>query len=202
MRGRAPAPTRDPDPFADGLPALDGARVRLRAVRPDDEADLLAVFGDADHLRYWSHGPLADAAAARRYREGMEAGLADRTLFQWVVTEGDDRLAGTVTLCDWDRDHRRAEIGFILHPARAGRGLATDAVRTVLRFGFGEMGLWRVEADVDPDNAASLRLLERLGFQHEGTLRQRWFTFGTWKDTLILGLLAADFETDGQGGVG
>ena len=195
MRGRAPEPPLGPDPFTSGLPPLDGDRVRLRAVRPDDEPDLLAVFGDADHLRYWSHGPLADAAAARRYREGIETGLADRTLFQWVITTPPgDQLVGTVTLCDWDREHRRAEVGFILHPAHAGRGLGTDAVRTALRFGFCEMDLWRVEADVDPDNGASLRLLERLGFQHEGRLRQRWFTFGTWKDTLLLGLLAADFE--------
>ena len=195
MRGRAPAPPLDPDPFADGLPALDGERVRLRAVRPDDGADLLEVFGDAGHLRYWSHGPLADPAAARTYIDGIGAGWRDRALFQWAVTEpSSDRLAGTVTLCDWDREHRRAEVGFILHPAHTGRGLARDAVRTALRFAFGAMGLWRVEADVDPDNAGSLRLLERLGFRREGVLRDRWFTFGTWKDTVLLGLLASEFE--------
>ena len=195
MRGRGPAPPPGPDPFADGLPTLDGARVRLRAPRASDTADVLAVFGDAGHLCYWSHGPLQNLAAARAYVEGIGAGWRDRTLFQWAVTEPpDDRLVGTVTFVDWDREHRRAEVGFILHPAHTGRGLGGDAVRTALRFAFGAMDLWRVEADVDPDNAGSLRLLEGLGFRREGVLRQRWFTFGTWKDTVLLGLLAADFD--------
>jgi RimJ/RimL family protein N-acetyltransferase len=187
-----PSPTVDP--FADGLPALDGARVRLRPVRPADEPALLAVFGDASHLRYWSHGPLADLDAARRYREEIEAGARDRTFFQWSITVPPaDDLVGTVTLADWDRKNRRAEVGFILRPEAGGRGLATDAVRTALRFGISRMNLWRVEADVDPDNAASLRLLTRLGFREEGRLRDRWFTFfGEWRDSVILGLLAPD----------
>ena len=210
VRGRGPdPPAAGPDPFADGLPTLDGARVRLRAPRAADAADVLAVFGDAGHLRYWSHGPLADLGAARAYVDGVGAGWRERRLFQWAVTEPPaDRLVGTVTLVEWDREHRRAEVGFIVHPAHAGRGLATDAVRTALRFGVAEMGLHRVEADVDPDNAASLRLLERLGFRREGLLRDRWFTFGTWKDTVLLGLLAADLDAGtggaatGQGGAG
>ena len=202
MRGRGPAPPPGPDPFVGGLPTLDGARVRLRAPRAGDAADVLAVFGDAGHLRYWSHGPLADLDAARAYVDGIGAGWRERRLFQWAVTEPPaDRLLGTVTLVGWDREHRRAEVGFIVHPAQAGRGLATDAVRTALRFAFGPMGLHRVEADVDPDNAASLRVLERLGFRREGLLRERWFTFGRWKDTVLLGLLAADLA-DGRGGGG
>jgi RimJ/RimL family protein N-acetyltransferase len=181
------------DPFAGGLPALDGTRVRLRAIRPSDDPDLLAVFGDAHHLRYWSHGPLADLDAARQYREGIEAGARDRSLFQWAITEpADDRLVGTTTLCSWDRANRRAEVGFILRPDHAGRGVASDAVRTAIRFGIREMALHRVEADVDPENGASIRLLERLGFQREGYFRERWFTFGSWKDSAMYGLLAAD----------
>lgn len=198
MRGRGPEAPIENDPFTDGLPTLDGARVRLRQPREGDLPDLLAVFGDAETLRYWSHGPLADLAAARTYFEGIESGLHDRTLFQWAVTEPDaDRLVGTVTLCDWDRANCRAEVGFILHPGRQGRGLATDAVRAALRFGFGPMRLHRVEADVDPANEGSLRLLKRLGFEQEGLFRERWFTFGSWKDSAMFGLLAADFEQDG-----
>ena len=190
------APATMPDPFARGLPTLDGARTRLRPVREPDEPDLLAVFGDADHLRFWSHGPLADLDAARRYRESIEAGTRDRALFQWALTEPPgDRLVGTVTLAGWDRANRRAEVGFILRPDCAGRGLGSDAVRAALRFGVREMGLHRVEADVDPDNAASKRLLERLGFAYEGTLRDRWFTFyGEWKDSDVYGLLAGDLR--------
>lgn len=180
-----------PDPFVDGLPGLDGGRVRLRPVREGDEPDLLAVFGDAGHLRYWSHGPLDGLEAAREYREGIEAGTRDRTFFQWAVTvPPGDRLVGTVTLGSWDRANRRAEIGFIVRPDRQGEGVASAAVRAALAFGAEAMRLHRVEADVDPDNAGSRALLERLGFVYEGRLRERWFTFGTWKDSLIYGWLA------------
>lgn len=193
MRGRRPATSPTPDPFAGGLPTLDGRYVRLRQPEDRDLPDLLATFGDADALRYWSHGPLADLADARAYLDGIRTGWRNRSLFQWAVVRAEaDRLVGTVTLCAWDRANRRAEVGFILRPETQGQGLATDAVRTALAFGFGPMRLHRVEADVDPENAASLRLLARLGFREEGRFRDRWFTFGTWKDSVMLGLLARD----------
>ncbi len=190
---RGPDPARLPDPFADGLPRLDGARVRLRQPTEADVPDLFAIFGDAETLRYWSHGPLADLDAAQRYYDGIVSGLERRALFQWAVTvPAADRLVGTVTLADWDRANQRCEIGFILHPSYWGRGLASDAVRTVLGWAFGPMGLHRVEADVEPPNTASLRLLERLGFQREGYFRERWRTRGVWTDSVMLGLLASD----------
>ena len=112
-------------------------------------------------------------------------------------------MMGTVTLAGRDRDNRRAEIGFILAREFWGRGLATEAVRRALAFAFGEMDLHRVEADVDPANEASLILLERLGFRREGVLRDRWFTFGSWKDSVMLGVLAGDWErAEGRKGEG
>ena len=181
------------DLFTEGLPTLDAERLRLRHPQSSDAEAVLNLFGDADVLRYWSHGPLADLDAAYAYLDSIESGWRGRKLFQWAIAEREsDQLIGTVTLASWDRDHRRAEIGFILHPRHQGLGLASEAVRTVLAFGFGPMHLHRVEADVDPENEGSLRLLERIGFKREGLLRQRWFTFGTWKDTVLLGLLAED----------
>lgn len=181
------------DPFADGLPTLDGARVRLRMPRADDAPDVLTVFGDAEALRYWSHEPLADLAAAERYVAAIHDGWRERTLFQWAITvPPSDALVGTVTLSGYDPAHRRAEVGFMLRRDLHGQGLARDAVEAVLAFAFGPMGLHRVEADTDPDNAASRRLLARLGFREEGHARERWFTFGTWKDSVLLARLATD----------
>ncbi|GAB5534208.1 MAG: GNAT family protein [Rubricoccaceae bacterium] len=184
------------DLFADGLPTLDTPRLRLRHPRLSDADALFSVFSNADALRYWSHGPLVNIDAARAYLTDMEVGFQEERSFRWAIAEQEtDQLIGTVTLLAWSKDNRRAEIGFVLHPAYHGRGLATEAIRTVLAFGFGPMDLHRVEADVDPANEGSLRLLERIGFQREGLLRQRWFTFGTWKDTVLLGLLAEDFAS-------
>ena len=191
------APPDAPDPFTDGLPTLATAsgRVRLRQSRPSDLDGIAELFSDDDALRYWSHGAFADRAAAQRYLDGMAEGLADRSLFQWVIASAEtDALVGTVTVLGWDRANRRAEIGFILLPAWQGRGLATEAVTAVLDFAFDAMELRRVEADVDPENVGSLALLERLGFRREGLARERWLTFGTWKDSVMLGLLRADWR--------
>lgn len=182
-----------PDVFGAGLPVLRGARVRLRMPTTADAPDVLRVFGDPEALRYWSHGPMADLAEAERYVAAIHDGWRDRSLFQWAVTlPPDDALVGTVTLNGWDPDHRRAEIGFMLRRDLHGQGLASDAVRAVLAFADGPMGLHRIEADVDPDNAASLALLARLGFEREGYARRRWFTYGTWKDSVLLARLAND----------
>lgn len=197
MHGRLPDPPRGPDPFAGGLPVLSGAprdghpsRVLLRPTRPGDAEAVFAVFADLETVRYWSHEPFTTLDQARDYLAGIERVFRERTLFQWAVADCEtDRLIGTVTLFGWDRDHRRAEIGFILHRGFWGRGLASEAVRAALAFAFGPMDLHRVEADVDPENAASLALLGRLGFREEGRLRERWFTYGQWRDSALLGLV-------------
>ncbi len=194
-----------PDPFHDGLPTLDGARVRLRALRPpetDGGADLDALwstFADAETLRYWSHEPFTTRDQAAEYLADIGRGAADRTFVQWAIADvTTDAFLGTVTFYGWDRTHRRAALGFLLGRAHWGRGLASDAVRTALAFAFAEMNLHRVEADVDPENGASLRLLARLGFREEGRLPERWFTFGSWKDSVMLGLLAPGPATTGR----
>lgn len=181
------------DLFASGLPTLESDRLRLRHPHEADVPAFLRVFGNAKDLQYWSHGPLADEAAARAYIADIERFWRERSLFQWVVADREtDTMMGTVTLNRWDQDNRHADVGFILGRDHWGQGFAQEAVRRLLSFGFDEMNLHRVEADVDPDNAASLVLLDRLGFQREGHFRERWFTFGTWKDSVMLGLLARD----------
>ncbi|MEM6326075.1 MAG: GNAT family N-acetyltransferase [Bacteroidota bacterium] len=183
------------DPFASGLPTLCTERLCLRHPTEADLPAFLRVFGSREDLRFWSHGPLTDEATARTYLGAIHDGVRDRTLFQWAIADGEtDAMMGTCTLTAWDRDNRHAEIGFILARERWGRGLATEAVRRVLTFGFDAMGLHRVEADVHPENGASLRLLETLGFQREGYLRERWRTFGEWEDSVVLGLLEGAFE--------
>jgi len=182
------------NPFEAGLPTLEAERVLLRRLTPGDDAGLLRVFGDAETMQWWSHGPFTDLAAATTYRERIDYGLRSRSLFQWgIVARDGGLLMGTCTLSDWSSTHRRAELGYILHRDHWGQGLASEAVRAVLDFGFGTMRLHRVEADVDPENTASIALVERLGFNREGYLRERWWPHGTPQDSLIFGLLATDW---------
>ncbi|MEM1042802.1 MAG: GNAT family N-acetyltransferase [Bacteroidota bacterium] len=189
-----------PDLFGDVLPTLDTERLRLRHPRPADAEAVLAIFGDIRAMRYWSHEPLEDLGAAQRYLAEIDTGFAERVLFQWAITEPDpDQLIGTVTLTAWDRTNRHAEVGFVLAPAQWGTGYASEAVRAVLGFGFGRMDLHRIEAELDPRNGGSERLLRRLGFRREGLLRQRWYLYNEWCDSLLYGLLRADWERSHAG---
>jgi RimJ/RimL family protein N-acetyltransferase len=152
-------------------------------------------------MRYWSHEPFEKPEEAEEYIGSIDRGFAERTLFQWAITEpADDALIGTVTLTAWDRTHRHAEIGFVLHPDAWGRGYGSEAVRAVLAFGFERMDLHRVEAELDPRNAASARLLRGLGFSYDGLFPERWYLYDEWCDSAFYGLLRRDFERDFEHG--
>ena len=175
------------------LPDLTTPRLHLRHPGPDDAEQILAVFGDREAMRYWSHEPLADLEAARRYLADIDAGFAERRLLQWAVTEPtEDRLIGTVTLCRISEANRRCEVGFMLARSHWGRGIASEAVHRVIHFALDDLGMHRIEADIDPRNRASERLLSRLGFRREGHLRDRWFTYGAFSDSALYGLIRGE----------
>lgn len=182
--------TPNPPLWGDQLPTLCGQRVTLRWPRETDAEDLMAIFGDPEVTRFWSHGPLADSDAAVALVREIHRFFAERVLFQWAVTEGDsDRVIGTCTLHRWSAQHRRAEVGFALRRSWWGRGCMQDAVTTMIEFAFGPMNLHRLEADVDPRNQRSLRLLEKLGFHREGLLAERFHVGDEIQDSVLLGLL-------------
>ena len=178
----------------DGLPKLAGDGVLLRQLTDADVGRLFEVFSDPEVMRYWSRGPLASEAEARALLAEIDRGRRQDALYQWgVATAGSPAVIGTATLFRIDRDHRRAEIGFALGSAWWGRGFATAAVSRLVEHAFGPLGLCRLEADVDPRNRASLRLLQKLGFKREGLLRERYHVAGEVQDSVILGLLRSEW---------
>jgi RimJ/RimL family protein N-acetyltransferase len=183
---------------AERLPTLGTPRLRLRPVVPGDAPDLFAVFGDPVVCRYWSRPALPDLAAAESLQREIAALFAERSLFQWAIADrATDRLVGTCTLAELSAEHRRAAVGYALRRAEWGRGYGTEALRALLAFAFDDaagLALHRVEADVDPRNDASIRVLERLGFRREGVLRERWHLHGELQDAALYGLLAREWR--------
>lgn len=178
-------------PGLDALPTLHALRLRLRALTPADTDEVFAVFSDPLVMRYWSSPPMTGPDQAAGYIEQIRAWFASRGGLQWGIAldDDDDRIIGTVTLCAFALEHRRCEIGYALGADCWGQGLAGEAVARALAFAFDELDLARIEADVDPRNDASIRLLERLGFRREGLLRARWRVAGEVQDALMYGLL-------------
>jgi [ribosomal protein S5]-alanine N-acetyltransferase len=177
------------------LPTLWGERVALRWLTAADVEDIYEIYSDPETMRFWSTTAMTAKSQARTLlREIREEHAAGR-LHEWglVVPQG-GKVIGTCTLFNFDRSNRRAEIGFALGRPWWGRGLMGEALTALLDFAFGELGLRRIEADADPLNSASIKLLESLGFRREGLLRERWNVGGELQDTVFLGLLAREYR--------
>lgn len=176
------------------LPVPATARLRLEPLEPRHAEGLHAALGDAEAMRHWDRPPNPDLDATRR--EVAASAAADPSHHgAWaVVREADGAVLGAVNYHDrWDWQ-RRASVGFILARAHHGRGYAREAVGALLGHLFGALALHRAEALVDPDNAASLALLARLGFRREGVMRERWWRGGAVRDEVALAILAPEWR--------
>ena len=177
------------------MPTLTGQRVQLRELRKQDVPALFEVFSDPRVMRYWSTPPMQDLSEATRLFEKIQEGFRSRQLFQWGIQFEDD-LLGTCTLFHLDFVHGRGEIGYALGHRFWGKGLAREAVTRVIAFAFETLSLHRIEADVDPRNDRSLKLLEHLGFRREGCLRERYRVNGEIQDAVLLGLLRTEWKPE------
>jgi RimJ/RimL family protein N-acetyltransferase len=182
----------------DELPRLRFQRVRLRPLSDADVPALFRIFGDSEVMRFWSSPPLEDLGAARGLLDHIRRSFEARTLFQWgITTVDDDAVVGTCTIFHIDHDHRRAEIGFAIGRADWRKGYASDAVTALVRFAFDQLDLHRLEADPDPQNQGSIRVLERQGFRREGLLRERYFLNEQPQDAAYYGLLRREWTNRG-----
>jgi RimJ/RimL family protein N-acetyltransferase len=186
-------PTAVPD--AQVVPTLESPRLRLRAYRASDDAGMFRLYSDPRVMRYWSFPPWTSLGQAQAYLRRVEGEMsAGSSVLPWAIaTRADDVLVGTVTLFSVSIEQGRAETGYSLHPDFQGRGLAREALRLMLGHAFDTLQLRRIEADVDPRNTPSCRLVESLGFRREGLLRARWQVAGELCDSALYGLLADEF---------
>jgi RimJ/RimL family protein N-acetyltransferase len=176
------------------LPDLDTERLVLRWLTAADAPSLFEVFGDDEVCRYWSRPALADLAAADALLGEIHAAFESRSLFQWGIAERESgRVVGTCTLAGVSAEHRRAEVGIALGRAHWGRGYATEALARLVRCAFQDLNLNRLEADADPRNVASMRVLDKAGFRPEGLARERYLMHGEFQDAVLYGLLREDW---------
>ena len=178
------------------FPTLDTERLVLREIVHADAPALYEVHGDPDSMRWFGTDPLPNEEAAVQlvdlfasWRTQANPGV------RWgLQLRGQGTLIGTCGLFGWHRSWRKCTLGYELHPQARGHGYMHEALRTVLSWGFANMDLNRVEAQVHPENAASLRSVERLGFQREGLLRQVGFWGGRFHDLYQYGLLRDEWR--------
>lgn len=163
-------------------------RLAMRAVRIEDAEAAHEILSDVAAMTWWSHPP---HDRIEQTRAQLATRIASPDWRFWAITRsGHDRLIGTLAAGE-KRQGRVFEIGYSLARAHWGHGYAAEAVGALVERLF-EQGARRVFADTDPDNDASNRLLETLGFTREGRLRGEWETHIGVRDSLIWGRLASD----------
>jgi RimJ/RimL family protein N-acetyltransferase len=158
-------------------------RLRLRCARPADLEALHAVLSDSRATRWWSTPPHETLDQTRAWLDAMIANGPDHPDF---VIELDGRVVGKAGF------FALPDVGYILHPDVWGRGLAAEAVGAAIDHVFQTRTIDTLTADVDPENAASIRLLERLGFVRTGSAERTWNIGGHWKDSLYYALSRVD----------
>lgn len=176
-------------------PLLRSPRLRLREVRPSDADALFAIHSDPVVMRYWSYPAWTTLAQAEEKIRDIQRQRREESILVWAIAEPDsDRLIGTCAVFYLNLVQGRCEIGYSLHRDWHGQGLASEALHSMITYLFEQLQLRRIEADVDPRNTSSWRLLEKLGFVREGLLRERWTVNDERCDTALYGLLRKDYR--------
>ncbi|WP_448852077.1 GNAT family N-acetyltransferase [Corynebacterium sp. 335C] len=172
---------------------LETERLRLRPHEEGDAGWLHELYSRPDVARYLLDDPwTADVARTKLAERLPKTCLDGESGALAVVIEHDGTPIGDVALWLTDREHRQAEIGWVLDPGHGGRGFASEAVRAVLALGFGHYGLHRVTAQMDARNTASAALARRVGLRLEAHHVRDWFSKGEWTDTLVFARLASE----------
>ena len=176
---------------------LSTPRLVLRPLTEADIPALFAVFSHPEVMRYWSSPPLGELVQAQDLLLDIQDGYRTGDYLQLGIERSSDgALIGTCTLFAFHTASCRAEIGYALGRPYWGAGYMHEALTALVAYAFDTLHLHRLEADIDPRNAASARSLERLGFQREGHLRERWIVDGEISDTAWYGLLCWEWQAE------
>jgi [ribosomal protein S5]-alanine N-acetyltransferase len=174
-----------------------GQRLTLRYARPDDAPALYELGRDPDVSRFFSWGPYTDPAQASAFVELMAEQRGTGERLEFVIAGEDDQPMGITGLSEFSERDRRAVVGTWLGRPFWGTGANEESKALVLSVGFRTLELQRISAYAHPENARSLRALERLGFVAEGTLVAWHLHDGQRRDVRILRLLREEWEASG-----
>ncbi len=172
------------------FPVLETDRLNLRQIHERDRESIYTLFSNENVLRYYGQSPFENEEQANDLINHFNNIYTNRKGIRWgIELKASEDLMGTVGFHLWSPNHRRAEIGYELLPSYWNNGLGSEAIKRVIQYSFTEMKLHRVGAVVFVENDASNNLLEKLGFEKEGLLKEYMFHNGKYKDTYIYSFL-------------
>jgi ribosomal-protein-alanine N-acetyltransferase len=170
------------DPF----PVLETGRLNLRKISMKDAGDMFDLRTNEDAMKYINKPKLLSIDDAKEIIKKMN----DANRIQWGITSKiTDTIIGTIGYHKIEKEHYRAEIGYMLHPQYWNTGLMSEAITKVINYGFDEMKLNSIEAIINPDNAISRKILKKFNFIKEGYFKENFFFEGKFFDSEVYSLL-------------
>jgi len=181
------------------FPFLSTERLNLRRISDEDEKEIFFLRSDKEMLQFLDRDPAQSIDEAREWIRMINKGIDDNQYIAWAIAlKNDPLLIGTITFWNVKYEHYRAEIGYALHPLFQGRGLMNEAMTAVINYGFDSLKLHSIEANVNPSNAPSIRLLERSGFIREAYHRENYYYNGHFLDSAIYSLINSSRQQIGE----
>ncbi|MET3574453.1 GNAT family N-acetyltransferase [Bhargavaea ullalensis] len=175
------------------FPVISTERLILREATDGDAADMLQYLTDIRVVKHMGLAPFESTADAMDEIAWYRSIHAEGTGIRWGITLKDSgKMIGSCGFLNREARHFRAEIGYELSHDYWGRGLAGEALRAVVHYGFNRLQLERIEALIEPENGPSIKLVERNGFLREGLLRHYEYTQGKFDDLYMYSLLKGD----------
>lgn len=173
------------------FPVLATARLHLRCITPGDAAELYYLRSNKEVLQFLDRAPLTSEKEAGTFIKIILEQLQKNEGILWVITFKDNpgKMIGTIGYWRIVKEHYRAEIGYLLHPDEWGKGIMKEALGKVIQYGFKQMQLHSIEANINPANLASAALLENCGYKKEGYFRESYYYNGVFSDAAIYSLV-------------
>lgn len=169
------------------FPELITERLLLRRVTNNDIDDLFELRSNEDVMKYIEIGRALSKNDAVIHFNKIEEALVTNSGISWAISfrENTGKLIGVIGLWRLIKEHYRAEIGYTLHPDFWKKGIMREAIKAVMLYGFSSMKLHSIEAQINPENTASAKLLETMGFIKEGHFKENYFSEGIFSDTIV-----------------
>lgn len=177
------------------FPELQTERLLLRRIELSDAPALYKLRADDHVIKYLDRAKPESINEIYSLIKTIQDETNKNNSVNWAITiKGDTRLIGTIGFWRLQKEHFRAETGYMLFPEFEGKGLMHEALSIVLQYGFMKMNLHSIEANCNPENNRSIKLLEKHNFIREGFFKENYYYNGKFLDSSIYSLLSSDFS--------
>ncbi|MEO6167724.1 MAG: GNAT family N-acetyltransferase [Chitinophagales bacterium] len=174
------------------FPLITTDRLQLRQLRAEDAGKILAIRSNDIVLQFMDTKKMERLEEAVEFLQSIETSFINHNGITWGITlKGSNEIIGTIAFWRMIREHYRAEIGYSLLPDFWGKGIMLESISAITRFGFEVLKLHSIEANVNPLNSASIKLLDRSGFVKEAHFKENFYFNGKFFDSVIFSLLTS-----------